>query len=89
MIYSEQKKQLQTLNRRAFFLLLSNISLFSVVGWRLFDIQILDSEKYQTLSKNNQIKLQLLAPLRGEILDRNGKKLATNKLVYDLYLIPE
>ena len=33
--------------------------------------------------------LEILLPLRGEIYDRNNQILATNKKVYDLYLIPE
>ena len=89
MNYTIQKKQYSTINRRSFFLLASKGILFSVVGWRLFDIQILNSEKYKTLSKNNQIKLELVYPLRGEIKDKKGKILAYNKRVYDLYIVPE
>ena len=51
MFYSDQKKQLQILNRRTFFMFLGKLSLFSIVGWRLFDIQITNSNKYTTLSK--------------------------------------
>ncbi len=89
MFYSDNKKQFSVLNRRTFFLYLLKISLFSIVGWRLYKIQISDSEKYKLLSKNNQIDLEILLPLRGEIYDRNNQILATNKKVYDLYLIPE
>ena len=55
MFYSVIKKQYSVLNRRTFFLYLLKLSLFSAVGWRLYDIQITDSKKYKTLSKNNQI----------------------------------
>ena len=48
MFYSEQKKQFSTLNRRTFFLYLLKASFFSLVGWRLYNIQILNSKKYQT-----------------------------------------
>ena len=65
------------------------MSIFSVIGWRLFNIQILDSAKYRTLSKNNQINIEILYPVRGEIKDRNENIIATNKKVYDLYIIPE
>ena len=51
MYYSQQKKQIIVHNRRAFFLFLGKLSIFSVIGWRLFNIQILDSAKYRTLSK--------------------------------------
>ena len=57
MFYSEEKQQLTKLNRRMFSLYLLKFSFFSLLGYRLFDIQISQSEKYKTLSKNNQIEL--------------------------------
>jgi len=89
MFYSEEKKQLQTLNRRAFILLFGKFSLFSIVALKLFNIQITNSNKYKTLSKNNQINIEILYPLRGIIKDRLGKIIATNIKVFDLYIIPE
>ena len=89
MYYSEQKKQISVQNRRTFFLFLGQLSFFSIIGWRLFNIQILNSGKYKTLSKNNQINIEILYPVRGVIKDRNGNIIATNKKVYDLYVIPE
>ena len=89
MYYSQQKKQIIVHNRRTFCIFLGKLSIFSVIGWRLFNIQILDSAKYRTLSKNNQINIEILYPVRGEIKDRNGNIIATNKKVYDLYVIPE
>ncbi len=89
MFYSKQKKQSNLYNRRTFFLFLLKISLFSAVGWRLYNIQILDSSKYKTLSKKNQIDLEIIFPLRGKIFDRNNILIASNQKVYDLYLIPE
>ena len=87
MQYFDQKKQITNLNRRSFFLLLTKLSLFSVISYRLFDIQITNSSKYKTLSKNNQIDLEIILPLRGEIFDRNKKIIATNLKVFDIYLI--
>ncbi len=89
MFYSEQKKQIGLLNRRTFFLFLLKLSLFSAVGWRLYNIQILDSSKYKTLSKKNQIDLEIIFPIRGNIFDRNKILIAKNEKVYDIYLIPE
>jgi len=89
MFYSENKKQYSILNRRTFFLYLLKLSFFSAVGWRLYNIQIADSKKYKTLSKSNQIDLEIIFPLRGEIFDRNNILLATNKKVFDLYVVPE
>jgi len=89
MFISENRKQNITLNRRTFFLYLLKLIFFSGVTFRLYDIQISKSKKYNTLSKNNQIDLEILFPIRGEIFDRNDKLLATNKKVFDIYIIPE
>ena len=75
MFYSEDKKQFTILNRRSFILYLFKLSLFGLVGWRLYNIQIKESDKYRTLSKNNQIDIEILYPLRGKILDINNNTL--------------
>ena len=69
MFYSENKKQYSVLNRRTFLLYLFKVSFFGIVGWRLYDIQIKDSQKYKTLSKNNQIDVEIIYPIRGKIYD--------------------
>ena len=89
MFYSKLKEQANLHNRRSFIFLLGKISLFSLIGWKLFNIQILNSKKYQTLSKNNQINFEILYPMRGDILDRNNIIVASNFNTYDLFLIPE
>ena len=89
MFYSEDKKQFTILNRRSFILYLFKLSLFGLVGWRLYNIQIKESDKYRTLSKNNQIDIEILYPLRGKILDINNNTLVSNKKVFDVYVIPE
>ena len=89
MFNIENKKQTQTINRRTFFVVLGKFGIFSLIGWRFFDLQILNSSKYETLSKKNQINIEILYPIRGEITDRNNNIIATNTKVYDLYIVPE
>ena len=89
MFYSERKKQFGVYNRRTFILFILKLSLFSILGWKLYNIQIKNSSKYKTLSKKNQIDLEIIFPIRGKILDRNDTIIAKNEKVYDLYLIPE
>ena len=79
MNYQNLKTQNRIINRRSFLLILSKIFMFSIVGWQLFKIQILKSDKYKTLSKNNQIDIEIIYPLRGMILDRNNTILQTTK----------
>ena len=89
MFYSEKKKQVSIYNRRTFILFFLKLSLFSILGWRLFNIQIKNSSKYKTLSKKNQIDVEIIFPTRGNIFDRNNNIIATNEKVFDIYLIPE
>ena len=85
MFYTDDKKQYTVLNRRTFFLYFLKLSLFSIVGWRLYNIQIKESEKYKTLSKNNQIDIEIIYPLRGKIFDINDNLLVSNKKVFDVF----
>ncbi len=89
MFYADDKKQYSVLNRRTFLLYVLKVSFFGIVGWRLYDIQIKDSQKYRTLSKNNQIDVEIIYPIRGKIYDTNKNVLASNIKVFDVYIIPE
>lgn len=51
---------------------------------RLAFLQIIEHDRYTTLSNSNRIKLHPLPPTRGQIFDRNGELLATNVPVYNI-----
>ena len=57
-------------------MLLSAIGSFIGITVNLFRLQILEGEKYRELSERNYIRRRYLYPPRGDIYDRNGKKLA-------------
>lgn len=61
------------------------IMLFAIL-WRLYDMQVINGEGYQNLS-NQRVSANIIekAP-RGEITDRNGKALVTNRRGYSLRL---
>lgn len=52
----------------------------------LFNLQILNGEEYREKSEKRMLRTQTVTAPRGEIYDRNGIILATNKLSYDLQL---
>ena len=89
MFFSEQRNQLRSFTRRSVLLLGIKSGLFAFVSWKLFNLQILESKKYRTLSKNNQINLKITFPIRGLIFDRNGNIIANNYTTYGLFVIPE
>jgi penicillin-binding protein 2 len=55
---------------------------------RLYYIQIVD-DRYLTIANGNVIKQIPLFPARGVILDRKGKTLVDNELVYEITVIPK
>ena len=73
--------------RRRLFLLkiLIAIMLIAII-WRLYDMQVINGEGYKNLS-NQRVSANIIekAP-RGEITDRNGKALVTNRRGYSLRL---
>ena len=54
---------------------------------KLFYIQIINSQ-YKRSAKNNAIRLEVQQAARGEIYDRNGKLMVSNKASKDLMVIP-
>ncbi len=56
---------------------------YVMVFWYL---QIVRTDHYRTLSDNNRLRRVTVMPLRGEILDRQEKLLATNRVAFNLRL---
>ena len=63
--------------------------LVSFLIFRLVYLQIYQHEYYSTVSDNNRIYSQTIAPTRGLIYDRNGVLLADNKPSFNLTVIQE
>ena len=63
--------------------------LFAGVAGRLYQLQILENDKYEQLAQENQFNTRIMTPLRGEIVDRFGEKLASNRKNFRLLFIPE
>ncbi|GAB5457174.1 MAG: penicillin-binding protein 2 [Henriciella sp.] len=53
--------------------------MFSGLIARLFQLQILEGKKYQEVARENGIRAILAPPLRGSILDRFGRPLASHR----------
>tara|TARA_B100000686_G_C16804376_1_gene988821 strand:+ start:159 stop:2102 length:1944 start_codon:yes stop_codon:yes gene_type:complete len=75
--------------RRAFIVGGFQFALLAGAVGRLYQLQVLDADRYKMLADENRINLQLVAPLRGRIFDRFGLPLAENKQNYRLIIIPE
>jgi len=55
---------------------------------RVYYLAVESNRYYEKLSLNNTIKIEKIAPVRGEILDRNSKPIAINKLGFKIELRP-
>ena len=67
----------------------SQAALVTVLAGRMYQLQILESDRYVVLADENRINLQLLTPPRGRILDRFGVAFADNHQNYHLVIVPE
>jgi len=61
---------------------------FFLLGARLFYLQVMQHDHYQTLAENNRISIVPIVPNRGLILDRNGVALAHNYSAFTLEITP-
>ncbi len=69
-------------NGRMLFIKIVLVAMIGLIVWRLFDMQIINGEGYNNLS-SQRVSANIVdkAP-RGEITDRNGKVLVTNRKGY-------
>ena len=87
--HNEEQTRYQSFTRRS--LLLGGgmaVGLAALLG-RLYQLQVLDAERYRLLAEDNRISMRLLAPPRGEIIDRQGIPVAINRQNYQVLLVAE
>src|SRR5215475_7674028 len=76
-------------SRRAAILGGCQVTLLGALAWRMYELQILESDRYSVLADENRINLRLLPPRRGRILDRFGVPLADNRQDYRAVIVRE
>jgi len=60
------------LTRRTALLAGGQAMLGALLAARMYQLQILEKDRYTVLADENRINLRLVAPVRGRIVDRNG-----------------
>ena len=68
--------RVKAFNKRIVLLGGLKLMLLSLVGGQLYNLQILQREKYRTKADENRINIRVLPPPRGRIFDRSGRILA-------------
>jgi penicillin-binding protein 2 len=86
-IYFNEVNERQGVFHRRAFLMGGVVGVGLVaLGGRLAYLQLVEADKYKTLSLNNEFVSRLQPPPRGVILDRDGVVLATNRPDFRLYV---
>src|SRR5215470_12020574 len=86
---NQEKARSLVFTRRAALLGGGQLLLLSALVGRMYQLQIVEADRYKVLSEDNQISVRLLEPPRGRILDRFGISLAENDHNYRVEVIPE
>ena len=76
------------LRQQPLVLLLLVILFCGAMVARLVWMQLLEHNRFRALADENRIRLVPRSPIRGRLLDRKGRVLASSKLTYTLYLEP-
>ncbi|WP_417829369.1 penicillin-binding protein 2 [Thalassospira sp.] len=75
--------------RRALMLGAGKGVLLTGLAARMYYLQVLESDRYQTLADENRISHRLLPPPRGLVTDRFGAPLAVNRQNYHIMIVRE
>lgn len=67
------------------FVLIVIITCFAIIIAQLFNLQIIQGEKYRALSENNYMRITPIPAPRGEVFDRNGKVLVTSRPAFTVF----
>ncbi len=82
-------REQQLFTGRLLVAILFVLGLTGLVVVRLVQLQVGKYEYYSVQSSGNRIRVEPVSPIRGLILDRNGKVLAENTPSYQLEMTPE
>ena len=88
-ISGRDSNRYQTFTRRAALLAGAQGVAFLALAGRMYYLQVLKTDQYRMLAEENRVSMRLLAPLRGNIVDRFGRILAANRQNYRAMLISE
>jgi penicillin-binding protein 2 len=82
-------QQQKSLTRRALVLAGGQVLLGAALAGRLYQLQVLEKDRYRVMAEENRINLRLLVPPRGRIFDRFGVEMADNRQNYRVVIVPE
>ena len=81
------KSQFDLQRRIGLFHILA-LAVFLLLLLRLWQLQVLEGDRYDELSKGNHLRLHMEEGCRGLVVDRNGEILAENRPSFDVWVTP-
>ncbi|MBN8929630.1 MAG: penicillin-binding protein 2 [Rhodospirillales bacterium] len=75
--------------RRALLLMGGQAAVLGALGAKLYQVQVVDGDRYATLAEENRISARMIAPPRGRILDRYGTVVAGSRMNWRALLVAE
>jgi penicillin-binding protein 2 len=85
----KDKSRYASFTRRSLGLTGGMALVFTVLGGRLYQLQIRNGDQYRTQAEENRVNQRLIAPPRGRIIDRFGVELANNRRNYRVLIVAE
>ena len=85
---SPQTPTIHMLRRTLFLLIVCGIVAFIVLGIKLYQIQIVHHDEYESAAIEQQVRDTTVTASRGTIYDRNKKILAMSASVENIYISP-
>ena len=79
----------KSFSRRTAILGAGQLTVFAVLVGRMYQLQVLESDRYKLQADENRINVRLLPPPRGRIFDRFGTLLAGNRENYQVFVVAE
>lgn len=80
----DNQQEAALFRRRATVASVFVLLMFAVLFARYYHLQVNEYDTYTTMSENNRVHLEAIAPPRGFIYDRKGKLLADNQPTFTL-----
>lgn len=79
----------RSISRRALLLGTVQVAAVGLIGLRMRYLQVNQADQFKLLADENSIKIRLLPPSRGLIIDRNGQIVAGNEQNYQITVTKE
>ncbi|MCW3783119.1 penicillin-binding protein 2 [Defluviimonas salinarum] len=85
----DSQESFRTISRRGLMLASLQAVFIGTLAYRMRYLQVDQADEFRLLAEENSIKVRLLPPARGLIVDRNGAVVASNEQNYRITIIKE